>query len=73
MSIKVYIHYEPPGGPEKTSKLSVPKKWVAERPVADVIGLFTEAYNGSHPEHAIATAECHLATNEGCVSALCAL
>ena len=39
MSIKVYIHNEIEGYPEKTSKLTVPKKWVEEKVVLDVIGV----------------------------------
>ena len=47
MSIKVYLHLELDGYPEKTSKLSIPKGWVTkgEKTVADVIELFLEGYN----------------------------
>jgi hypothetical protein len=62
MSIKVYIHYEPINGPEKTSKLSVPKKWVTEKVVTDVLELFTDSYNKVNPEHALNKDEIHLIT-----------
>ena len=47
MSIKVYLHLELDGYPEKTSKLTIPKGWVTkgEKTVADVIDLFLEGYN----------------------------
>ena len=47
MAIKVYIHLEIVGYPEKTSKLSLPKGWVTkkEKTVADVIELFLDGYN----------------------------
>ncbi len=62
---KVYIHYEPSGGPEKTSKLSIPKKWLTDKTVADVISLFAESYNATNPGFAIDVAGSHLQTNEG--------
>lgn len=62
MSIKVYLHYEPSDGPEKTSKLTVPKKWVAEKYVVDVLELFTDSYNKANPEHALNKDEIHLVT-----------
>lgn len=60
MSIKVYLHYEIAGVPHKTSKLSVPKKWVNEKTVRDVIELFTESYNKTYPNDTINTDEVHL-------------
>jgi pyridoxine 5'-phosphate synthase PdxJ len=63
MSIKVYIHYEVDTAPHKTSKMTVPKKWVAEKTVADVIELFTGAYNKANPENAIEASEVHLINN----------
>eukprot|EP01041_Mallomonas_annulata_P004476 gene4476-8911_t len=63
MSIKVYIHYEADGAPEKTSKLTVPKKWVEERNVVEVIGLFTDAYNAKYPEHSLDKELVHLTTS----------
>lgn len=65
MSIKAYIHFEEEGSPEKTSKLTVPKKWVAEKSVKDVIGLFTEAYNTKFPDNAIDLENVHLTTSGG--------
>jgi len=64
MSVKVYIHYEVDGAPEKTSKLSVPKSWVTSKTVADVINLFAEAYNKTNPNHAIIVDDVHLETSE---------
>jgi hypothetical protein len=60
MSLKVYLHYELAGVPHKTSKLSVPKKWVAEKLVSDVIELFTDSYNKANPNDAIEKDEVHL-------------
>lgn len=58
---KVYIHYEGfPPAPDKTSKLSIPKRWLAEMTVADVIGLFTDSYNKANPDHAIDRELVHL-------------
>lgn len=45
MSIKVYLHIELSGYPEKTSKLTIPKSWVATKAVTDVITLFLDGYN----------------------------
>lgn len=64
MSMKIYVHYEADGAPEKTSKMTIPKKWVAEKCVADVIELFAEGYNKKNPEHAIAKDEMHMTNNE---------
>jgi hypothetical protein len=65
MSIKVYLHHEPSegNGPAKTTKLTVPKKWVAEKTVANVIELFTDNYNKTNPDFAIATNAVHLVNN----------
>lgn len=66
MSIKVYLHHEPTDaarGPAKTTKLTVPKKWVAERTVADVIELFTDNYNKVNPDFAIVKDSVHLTDN----------
>eukprot|EP00602_Paraphysomonas_sp_CaronLab_P000168 CAMPEP_0185029056 /NCGR_PEP_ID=MMETSP1103-20130426/15137_1 /TAXON_ID=36769 /ORGANISM="Paraphysomonas bandaiensis, Strain Caron Lab Isolate" /LENGTH=312 /DNA_ID=CAMNT_0027563669 /DNA_START=5 /DNA_END=943 /DNA_ORIENTATION=+ len=63
MSIKVYLHYETDGSPEKTSKLTIPKKWVTEKYVSDVIELFTDSYNKSNPDHIILKDEVHLTNN----------
>jgi hypothetical protein len=60
MSIKVYLHYELAGVPHKTSKLSVPKKWVTDKSVTDVIELFTDSYNKTNPNDAIEKDEVHL-------------
>ena len=64
MSIKVYIHFEVQGFPEKTSKLAIPKSWMS-RPVQDIIGLFTKAYNDKNPENLINIDEFHLETEDG--------
>lgn len=45
MSIKVYLHYEITSKPNKTLKLSIPKKWLTTKLVIDVIELFTTSYN----------------------------
>jgi len=37
MSIKVYLHIEEQDLPKKTSKLTIPKKWVQEKTLLDVI------------------------------------
>ena len=51
MSIKVYIHLKDVTGyPDKTSKLAIPKAWVTSKTVADVMGLFTKAYNDKAAE-----------------------
>ena len=63
---KVYIHYEGfPPAPEKTSKLSIPKKWLTDRCVVDVIELFADAYNKANPDHAIEKELVHLQA-DGC-------
>lgn len=65
MSIKVYIHFEEKGCPEKTSKIGVPKSWVANKLVSDVVELFTDAYNKANPEFALSKEEIHLQSSEG--------
>lgn len=62
--MKVYIHYEEPGAPEKTSKLSIPKSWVSNKLVSDVIELFVDAYNKANPDHALVKNEVYLQTSE---------
>jgi hypothetical protein len=57
---KVYLHYEGVGAPQKTLKLSIPKKWMENKCVSDVIELFTDSYNKANPEHAIDKELCHL-------------
>lgn len=60
---KVYIHYEGfPPAPEKTSKLSIPKKWLDTKCVSDVIELFTDAYNKTNADHAIDKDTVHFQT-----------
>lgn len=63
--MKVYIHYEPEEGkgPAKTTKLTVPKKWVAEKTVADVIELFTDNYNKTNPDFAVDKDAVHVINN----------
>ena len=65
MSIRVYIHYETDDAPHKKSKLTVPKKWVAEKTVVDVIGLFCDAYNKANPEYALEASSVHVVNNSG--------
>lgn len=62
MSIKVYLHYDEPGSPEKTSKLSIPASW-SSKTVQDVINLFAKPYNDKNPDHTIGVV--HLTTKEG--------
>ena len=64
MSIKVYIHYDNGVAPAKTSKIEIPKSWMTKT-VADIIGLFTKAYNSKNPEHAIVIESVHLQTADG--------
>lgn len=66
MSIKVYLHHEPENsgkGPAKTTKLTVPKKWLTEKTVADVIELFTDNYNKANPTFQIVRDKVHLVNN----------
>lgn len=64
MSIKVYLHYEEAGHPEKTSKLAIPKSW-GDKKVQDVIGLFTKAYNDKNPADTIDINNVHLVSDGG--------
>lgn len=63
MSIKIYIHYNEPGHPEKTSKLSIPGSWQSKS-VSDVINLFCKPYNEKNPEHALNLEDIHLTNSE---------
>lgn len=64
MSLKVYIHWEASGYPEKTSKLAIPKSW-STKTVADVMGLFTKAYNEKNADTLIDVEAVHLKTEGG--------
>jgi len=66
MASKYYLHFEVTGYPEKTSKLQVPKSWL-DKPVRNVIELFTKAYNTSNPNlvAALELDQMHLETSEG--------
>lgn len=57
---KVYIHFEEAGAPHKTSKLSLPKKWMTEKQVSSVIELFVDSYNKENPDNAIEKEFVHL-------------
>lgn len=65
MSLKVYIHLEIPGYPEKTSKIPLPKSWVDAKQVHDVIVLFLKSYNDKNAEKSIDVEEAHLTTKDG--------
>lgn len=64
MALKLYIHWEQPGFPEKTSKIQIPKSWLAKS-VKDVIGLFVTPYNNHNKDTIIEIDEVHLETAEG--------
>ena len=64
MSVKVYIHFEVSGFPEKTSKIAIPKSWTTKT-VQDVMGLFTKAYNEKHPGTLIDVEAMHLEAEGG--------
>lgn len=65
MPVKVYIHREEAGFPSKTSKISVPGKWLTGKNVSDVINLFATGYNKEYPDNIIVTESSHLATSNG--------
>ena len=65
MTIKVYIHFEEAGKPEKTTKISVPQSWSTGKNVSDVIALFAKSYNSQNPEHEITVENVHLANGDG--------
>lgn len=64
MSLKLYIHWEQAGYPEKTSKIQIPKSWLAKS-VKDVIGLFAMPYNNVNKDTPIEIENVHLETTEG--------
>lgn len=66
MSIKIYVHYENSSKPDcnKTTKMTVPKKWVEEKFISDVVSLFVGGYNTKFPENALNASEMHLETKE---------
>jgi CHORD len=64
MSIKVYIHFDCEGYPEKTSKLAIPKSW-SSKTVYDVMGLFAKAYNDKNAENTIDIEHFHLEDESG--------
>jgi hypothetical protein len=63
MSITVYIHYEPEGKEEKTSKIVIPQKWTTTKLVSDVIELFAKSYNSKNADSPIITDEVHFESN----------
>lgn len=65
MSAKIYLHHEEPPRPEKTTKITVPAKWMTGKQVADVIELFAKSYNSQYSDHPIVTSEFHLTDSEG--------
>eukprot|EP00598_Pedospumella_elongata_P001445 CAMPEP_0184976242 /NCGR_PEP_ID=MMETSP1098-20130426/7246_1 /TAXON_ID=89044 /ORGANISM="Spumella elongata, Strain CCAP 955/1" /LENGTH=305 /DNA_ID=CAMNT_0027499079 /DNA_START=46 /DNA_END=963 /DNA_ORIENTATION=- len=64
MSLKLYIHWEQAGYPEKTSKIQIPKSWLAKS-VKEVIGLFAMPYNNVNKDTPIELDNVHLETTEG--------
>ena len=64
MALKLYIHWEQPGFPEKTSKIQIPKSWSAKT-VKEVIGLFAMPYNNHNKDTPIEIDTVHLETTEG--------
>jgi hypothetical protein len=65
MSIKIYLHFEESGFPEKTSKIVVPKSWTTTKTIEDIIDLFAKSHNPKNPDHQIIAAESHLENSEG--------
>jgi hypothetical protein len=64
MALKLYIHWEQAGFPEKTSKIQIPKSWL-QKPVKEVIGLFAMPYNNHNKDTPIEVDQVHLETTEG--------
>lgn len=64
MALKLYIHWEAAGYPEKTSKIQIPKSWL-QKPVKEVIGLFAMPYNNHNKETPIEVDDVHFETTEG--------
>jgi hypothetical protein len=64
MALKLYIHWEQAGYPEKTSKIQIPKSWL-QKPVQEVIGLFAMPYNNHNKDTPIEVGQVHLETTEG--------
>lgn len=64
MALKLYIHFEEAGFPEKTSKIQIPKSWLAKT-VKEVIGLFAMPYNNHNQDTPIEVDNVHLETTEG--------
>jgi len=64
MALKLYIHWEESGFPEKTSKIQIPKSWL-KKTVKDVIGLFATPYNNTNKDTLIEVDDVHLETPEG--------
>ena len=60
--MKVYIHLEWDGQPQKTSKLSIPSSWTTSKTVKDVIALFLNAYNSKNEDTPVDTSTVHLET-----------
>ena len=64
MSVKVYIHFEEDGYPNKTSKIQLPKSW-SSKLVSDVINLFVKQYNKQNPDNELDEAVLHFELKEG--------
>ena len=64
MALKLYIHWEQTGYPEKTSKIQIPKSWL-QKTVKDVIGLFAMPYNNHNKETPIEIDNVHFQTIDG--------
>jgi hypothetical protein len=62
--LKLYIHWEVSGFPEKTSKIQIPKSWLL-KPVKEVIGLFATPYNNHNKDTLIDVEDVHFETAEG--------
>ena len=64
MALKLYIHWEQAGFPEKTSKIQIPKSWL-QKSVKEVIGLFAMPYNNHNKDTPIEVDQVHLENADG--------
>jgi hypothetical protein len=64
--MKVFIHYEDHANEElhKTSKVTLPKKWLIG-PVSAIVDLFISAYNPKNPANELTAASVHLENDKG--------
>jgi hypothetical protein len=64
--MKLFIHYEdtPESSRHKTSKISLPEKWLAG-PLTPVIDLFVTSYNIKFPDSPLELDQLHLETGKG--------